>query len=104
MSLNRRERQATSSELRANLDLSGQTPDDLAHALGRSAAEIQGVFDLADVAPADVWLVRDALDRAVRATGATPAPWSVLTDQARTAAQQWFVLADVDDVLARGAR
>ena len=41
---------------------------------------------------ASVWLLRDYLEQRVRAAGGTPAPYTVLTEQARPLADHWFGL------------
>lgn len=40
--------------------------------------------------PADVWLVRDTIEDAVREAGNTPLPHSRLTDSMHGAAALWF--------------
>lgn len=104
MSLDHRERRATSEELHANLERARLTTAEVAQALGRDPVRVQAAMDVAGARPEDVWLVRDFVDRAVRAAGATPTPYSVLTNGARAAASAWFALADVDDVMAQAAR
>ncbi|QMU69930.1 DUF2316 family protein [Streptacidiphilus sp. P02-A3a] len=93
MSLNPEERRRTSAELRANLRLSGAETDRLAEQLGFTAERLENTLALdGRSAPVDVWLLRDCLEDLVRARGASPAPYSVLTDRARRAAAVWFPL------------
>ena len=101
MSLNEQQRAATRDELGSNLALSGQSVADVAAALGLSSASVQSALDVADAQPQDVWLVRDYLNTVIRSNGATPLPYSSLTESMRAAAQRWFSLANVDDVIKR---
>lgn len=104
MSLNQRERRATSEELHANLRRAALTTAEVAQALDRDPVRVQAALDVAEARPEDVWLVRDFLERAVQAAGATPTPYSVLTNRARAAASTWFPLADADDATEQAAR
>ena len=104
MSLNRSERAATRDELRANLDLSGLTANEVAAGIGLEIERVRDALEVAGARPADVWLVRDYLDREVRAAGAVPKPYSSLTENMRASAQAWFAIADVDEVAARSGR
>ena len=99
VSLNHSERCDTRAELEENLTLSGLATDDVAHALGWPADRVHTALQVAGAPPRDVWLVRDFLDRAVRAAGRTPRGWSSLTEQMRSAADTWFGLLDLDEVL-----
>ncbi|MET9257397.1 DUF2316 family protein [Streptomyces sp. NPDC048182] len=93
MSLDPSERRRTSEELRANLALSGLTEREAAAALGFDPVRRRRTLDVAGGAdPADVWQLRDLLDRAVRDAGREPVPWTVLTDRARARARGWFGL------------
>jgi hypothetical protein len=91
MSLTAAEIERTREELRANLALSGLDVPTLAARLGMSAARTQTALDVSG-APTEAWFVRDYLVNAVRAAGAEPVPFTVLTDDARTLAQNWFPL------------
>ncbi|WP_413600910.1 DUF2316 family protein [Curtobacterium sp. Curtsp57] len=51
------------------------------------------------VSPRDVWLLRDYLDAIITAAGRTPHPYTSVTEQMRSAADTWFGLVDVQDVL-----
>jgi len=99
MSLNRSERSATQEELHSNLALSGLSLPDIAVDLGMSGSRVEAAFAVAEARPEDVWFVRDYLDRVIRAGGATPRPYSSLTEQMRAAARVWFRLTDVEDVV-----
>ena len=91
MSLNRRERETTARELDNNLALTGLTRAQVRERTGlpperfQAALEVNAVMD-----PADVWLVRDTIEDAVREAGRTPLPYSRLTDGMRRAAAMWF--------------
>ncbi len=104
MSLKDSERSDTRAELAGNLTLSGLASDDIAHALGWPDGRVRTALEVAEAPPRDVWLVRDFLDRAVRAAGLTPCGWSSLTEQMRSAADAWFGLLDLDEVLDGAAR
>ncbi|MCO4252152.1 DUF2316 family protein [Pseudarthrobacter raffinosi] len=101
MSLSHYQRAATREELSANLALSGLSVADAAAAVGIGSARVQAALDVAGAQPQDVWLVRDYLDRVIRSNGGTPRTYSSLTEQMRAAAQAWFPLTDVDDVMNR---
>lgn len=91
MSLNPAQRLRTSEELRANLRLCGAAPARLAEQLGFTAERLADTLEVNDRSePSDVWLLRDRLDGLVRARGAGPVRYSVLTEQARRAAATWF--------------
>ncbi|GAB2449496.1 hypothetical protein HD599_002042 [Conyzicola lurida] len=99
MSLNKRERAATSEELHANLELAGLGVADLERALGLDDDRIEGVLGVTGADPVDVWLVRDYLERVLLERGVKPRTFTVLTPAARVAAEKWFALYDVDEVL-----
>jgi hypothetical protein len=89
MSLNREEIRRTSAELHANLELSGLSVAQL----GLSEDEAQQTLDVTRrSSPATVWLVRDHLEAAVTARGGVPHPYTVLTENMRSAADRWFGL------------
>ncbi|TFC01046.1 DUF2316 family protein [Cryobacterium adonitolivorans] len=104
MSLNRSERGDTCNELNANLVLSGLTPENIGGALGWTLDRTTAALAVAGAAPRDVWLVRDYIDAAIIAAGKTPHPYSSLTEQMRSAADSWFGLIDVADVITGAAR
>ena len=102
MSLTAEEQQRTCAELRANLALTGLADADVAAVLGFSAGQLAETLALGRASqPADVWLVRDYLEQRVLASGRTPVPFTVLTEQSRQLAAGWFRLrqAPGDSVL-----
>jgi hypothetical protein len=93
MSLNDAERSRTCRELQHNLELSGLTHSQAANDLGFSVQRLDDTLTLATGNdPADVWQLRDYLEQAVLDGGGEPAPFSVLTEDARSAARSWFDL------------
>ena len=93
MSLNSEQRQGTRRELRGNLESCGLTRAAVAEQLGFTPDRLEVALDVAeDSDPADVWMLRDFLESAVRAAGGTPERYSVLTETARSDAQRWFGL------------
>ena len=100
MSLNRSELEQTRLELRQNLKLSGWSEQRIADALGIHAERVREALANAEPDPADVWLVRDALDEAVRASGRDPAPYSRLTEESRPNAERWFGIRPAAEVSA----
>jgi hypothetical protein len=93
VSLDREETARTSRELAANLDLAGLAPATVAASLGFSEDRLRETLAVSPASrPADVWLLRDFLDQVVRDRGGRPEPWTVLTDEARRAAETWFAL------------
>ncbi|QDZ15219.1 DUF2316 family protein [Humibacter ginsenosidimutans] len=100
MSLNRAEREQTRLELQHNLKLSGWSDERLAAALGVQVERVREALAVATPDPADVWLVRDALDAAVRAAGLEPGAYSRLTEENRASAQRWFGIRPENEVTA----
>ncbi|AMM22614.1 hypothetical protein AX769_20960 (plasmid) [Frondihabitans sp. PAMC 28766] len=98
MSLNRSEQAQTRDELHANLRLSRFTLEEVGRALGWDTIQTTSALDVAGTDPRDVWLVRDYLDRVVAAAGLIPLPYSTLTEHARSNAEAWFGLYDVDTI------
>lgn len=93
MSLNEEQKSRTREELRANFDLSGLSPEQAAKALGFTAEQFDDALCLAPAShPADVWLLRDYLEREVIARGIGPVPFTVLTPKTRLDAADWFNL------------
>jgi hypothetical protein len=90
MSLTPAQRQQTAAELQANFELSALSTADLRALTGWTQERVVATLTITDADPADVWRVRDLLDAEVRAAGRTPLPFSVLTEQARSAAEVWF--------------
>ncbi len=93
MSLDDGERRRTGEELRRNRELSGLTEAEIAADLGLAPEEVRGILAMTGVAdPADVWLLRDYLEQAVRDAGKEPLPFTVLTERDRPRAERWFGL------------
>lgn len=90
MSLTSRERTQTARELRANLELSGLDREQLGRLTGWDDVHLDATLSLERADPADVWKLRDLLERAVRDAGRQPVPFTVLTESARAAARGWF--------------
>lgn len=104
MSLTPAQRRRTGEELTENFRRCGLSPADVERDLGLSPGDLQAVLDMSLVVhPATTWLVRDYLDVMVRRAGGDVAPFTCLTEQMRPAAEGWFGLARLDDVLARNA-
>lgn len=104
MSLNNRQIAATRAELAANLALSGLSKTDIAATLRLDGRRVQAAIDVSGAQPEDVWLVRDYLDRVIRSTGSVAQQYTALTEGARTAAQSWFPLANIDAIMDGAAR
>lgn len=96
MSLNPAQMGRTADELAANFHASGLTLGQLAELTGLSPERTAGVLalDPRSSSPEEVWLVRDKLETAVREDRGDLTPYSVLTEQARTAAAGWFGVRD----------
>lgn len=92
MSLTPEQRRRTAAELQANFELSGLSTADLRQLTGWTQERVVASLRITDADAADVWHLRDLLDTEVRSAGRTPLPFSVLTEDARTAAQAWFRL------------
>ncbi|MFB7657433.1 MULTISPECIES: DUF2316 family protein [unclassified Streptomyces] len=93
MSLNADERARTSAELHANLRLSGTDLEEARAALSLTPDRFETALNCSDAAkPSDVWLLRDHFQQLVQDQGGTPEPYTVLTEQARSAARRWFRL------------
>ncbi|QKW23239.1 DUF2316 family protein [Kitasatospora sp. NA04385] len=92
MSLNAEERARTAAELRANLELTGVDAERAGAELGFGGGQLAQVLGVAGADPEDVWLLRDHLEDLVRAAGREPVPYTVLTEEARAAAERWFPL------------
>ncbi len=99
MSLNTRERAATRDKLLANLALTQLSPAEVAAELGFTEERVAAALAVAGSRPEDIWLVRDHLDYSIRTTGATPQPYSSLSEDMRAAAQTWFPLVDVRTII-----
>ncbi|HXD27520.1 MAG TPA: DUF2316 family protein [Arthrobacter sp.] len=95
MTLKPAERQATSEQLTANLQLSGLNRQQVCEDLDFSEDELEAALELRElVDPVDVWVLRDYLELAVHQAGAEPEGYTVLTEEARTEAYKWYVLRD----------
>ncbi|MFD7732085.1 DUF2316 family protein [Kitasatospora phosalacinea] len=92
MSLNAEERARTAAELRANLELAGIGASRVGDELGFVDGQLVEALGVVGADPADVWLLRDHLEDLVRAAGREPVPYTVLTEEARAAAERWFPL------------
>lgn len=99
MSLDQRQTAATRDELAINLARSGQTVGGIAGVTRLGRSRVQAALAVDGAQPQDVWLVRDYLHRVICLASGTPHPYSTLTGQARAAAQAWFPLRDIDEVL-----
>ena len=89
MSLNPAEKQRTRQDLQANRQLCPLSDEAIATALGWTPGHLQATLQVTSH-PTDVWRLRDFLVQAIRESGGTPAPFSVLTNDKRGAAQGWF--------------
>jgi hypothetical protein len=92
MSLTAEQVRRTAAELAANLERAGLSAADLPRLTGWAPERVAAALALRGADPADVWRLRDVLVAAVRRAGRTPVPFTVLTEQARTAASRWFDL------------
>lgn len=90
MSLTTEQKQRTAAELQANFELSGLSTADLRQLTGWSQPRVAATLAITDADPADVWRLRDLMEGAVTDAGRTPVPFSVLTEQTRSAASAWF--------------
>jgi hypothetical protein len=94
MSLNADQREGTRAELQRNLELSELTVEAIAVEMGISSSRVTAALQVSkDGDPGDVWLLRDLLERTVRANGGTPERYSVLTESERGNAERWFGLS-----------
>ncbi len=101
MSLTESQVSATRAELAENLARSGWTPTQLAQALGVAEERIIHALAVDGSRPADVWLVRDALDVIIVDSGDKPARYSALTESDRAAARGWFGVSTPAEVRER---
>lgn len=85
----------TSQELAANLALTGLSVEQVADDLDLAPDYVAGLIAMSGAQdPADVWLLRDYLEKAVLDAGATPQPFTVLTEPSRHLASRWFRLRE----------
>ncbi|MDD7582695.1 DUF2316 family protein [Corynebacterium sp. 32222D000AT] len=91
MSLNNKERQAAAAEIAENLRRAGIDEPALQALTGLPDGRFAAALNVtAACDPADVWLVRDAVVKAVVDAGAEPYPFSKMADSMRDAAGKWF--------------
>jgi len=98
MSLSRSQQARTRKELQSNLALSGWTTTQFAAALGIDEGRLVAALAVDGAHPADVWLIRDAIDAVVRASDREPVPYTSMTEQNRSSAEGWFGIASPDAV------
>ena len=96
MSLDAAQRARTADEFAAALARSGLTREGLRAGTGLDRERFDAALEVrgGDADPRDVWLVRDALETAVRDANGEPVPFSVLTEEMRSAAAGWFGVRD----------
>ncbi len=99
MSLSAEQRARTAAELMANLSASGLSVQQVADRAGLSPERVEAALAMGTGAahPRDVWIVRDALETAVREAGNEPTAYTVLTEAMRRAAAGWFGVTDRRD-------
>lgn len=79
MTLDTKERRLTSRELKANLDVSGLTPEAIRTDLGFTQERLASTLELDGVSRReDVWTVREYLDDRIHAQGGRPRPYTLL--------------------------
>lgn len=94
MTLDEDQKEGTRRELRRNLELAGSTLDALAVELAWSRSRLENTLTISPEAdPVDVWILRDALEVAVRSRGEVPERYTVLTEGVRAQAERWFGLS-----------
>ena len=100
MSLDADQRERTRRELAAAFERAGWPASRLASALGVGEDRVLAALAVDGARPADVWLVRDALDAVLRGRGEEPGRWTELPESARASADGWFGLSDPREVAA----
>ncbi len=92
MRLTRAERDKTAREFEENLQRSGLTFDELRDLTGLSESRFIKAFLVMErgTDPADIWLIRDLLENAVRHKGIDPVPFTVLPEENRDDNAQQF--------------
>lgn len=90
MSLTEQQQSRTSSELEANLEVSGLDEEEVCRRLDWTLPRLEATRMVSGADPADVWRLRDALLRAVAEAGEDPVPFTVLTNEVRSKAAGWF--------------
>lgn len=95
MSLNDAQRRQTAAEFAQNLKLAGLTSEQLRQRCDLSARRFGLAIEVRPGSnPVDVWLIRDALETAVKEVGKAPVPFSALPEHMRAAAGMWFGVTD----------
>ena len=103
MSLNGTDRAQASQELMASYNLAGLSRDEIQHDLGFTPQQLERALAVRPTSdPAQMWLLRDYLDRAIRDRGRKPAGYTVLTDTARVAASQGLRLRPAPAATRKG--
>jgi hypothetical protein len=99
MSLNTEQQARTRDEFQANYHLCGVTAQQIQTDLGFTSRQLDHTLHIHPASdPADVWLLRDYLDKIIRHHGGDPVPFTVLTERYRLAASLWFSLRRVPDL------
>lgn len=104
MTLSQRAQDATREELARNLKLADMTTTGISKGIRLPDDRVAAALEVIEARPQDVWLVRDYLDRVIRSQGATPHPYSSLSENMRASAKGWFPLVDVDEAMKEAAR
>ena len=79
MSLTAEQNIQTSRELRANLEISGLTLDQIAEALDLAREQVEDALAMNDaVNPTHAWMLRDYLIEVIENEDKTPVPFTVL--------------------------
>lgn len=91
MTLSTLQRRTARAELLRDLHATGLTLFQVADDLDFDVDRLELALSMAVHADgSDVWLVRDYLAQAVRGSGGTPEPHTVLSEQTRLRARQWY--------------
>ncbi|QNE35269.1 DUF2316 family protein [Leifsonia shinshuensis] len=98
MSLDGEQRERTRGELATAYERAGWPVSRLASALNVGEDRVLAALAVDGAQPADVWLVRDALDAVLRSRGEEPGTWTELPESARASAEGWFGLRDAGEV------
>lgn len=91
VSLTQLQRVITAVEFMVNRLAADLMPEDVCDLTGLGVVRFHAAYEVRRGArPADVWLVADTLQSAVRRAGVAPTPYTVLTEASRAAATGWF--------------